>query len=882
MATPRELAKRIAGLLRGRRADDELRDELRFHTDMLEDDLRRRGVEPLEARRLARAQLGGVAQVSEAYGDQRTLPWIEALGQDLRYGVRMLARTPSLTFAAVLTLALGIGATTAIFSVVHAVLLRPLPYVQPDRLVTFGDAQSDGQPSNIGFATWQDYRDRTRAFESTALIRSWLPTLSLEGEAERIPAVRVSWNFFDMLGARPALGRSFRADEDAPDRSGVVIISDGLWRRRFGADPNAVGRTVRMNDRDYQVVGVMPPGFEPLISQHFYTRAEMWGVLGYDTTLPYACRGCQHLRAVGRLRAGVTVPAAKADLDAIRTQLAEQYPDEYPRGGLSAVRLQDKLAGPVRGTLITLLVAVGLVLLIACANVANLLLARATERSREMAVRAALGAGRGRLLRQLITESLVLAAVGGALGVATAALGVSSLAELAPVSIPRLDQAGIDTPVLLFAAFVSIATGVLFGTAPARRGAGVDLQSTLSARSRTSVAGGDRGRRLLIVADLALALVLLSGAGLMLKSVSRLWGVDPGFDPHGVLTLQYSLVGAAYREDPAVLAFTERVVERVDALPGAEAVAAAGQIPMGGNGDTWGFHIQGRVPANTSESPSVERYSVTPDYFRVMRIPIKRGRGFSPSDRPDSQPVIVVSESTARALWPGGDPIGHRVRTGDPERGPWRTVIGIAGDVRHTGLDTPATMQMYLPQSQVTDSYVVLVVRTDAAPEGLASAARAIIREIDPAVPVYDVAVLQDLVARSVAPRQFVSRLLGGFAGLAVLLAAVGLYGVVSYTVAQRRRELALRVALGADRAEILRLIAGVGVRTVAAGVAVGLVGSILLVRLMGTLLFEVEAGDPQTLMAATAVLVAVASAAHWVPARRALQVDPAVALRQD
>ena len=808
--------------------------------------------------------------------------WLDALAQDLRFGARMLRRSPGFTAAALLTLALGIGLNTAVFSVVHAVLLRPLPFADPDRLVMFGDRDAAGAASNIGFSTWKDYRDRARTFEQMALVRSWTPTLAEGGQAERVPAMRVSWNYFDMLGVRPALGRGFRPEDDTVERWRVVLISDGLWRRRFRADPGVVGRSVRMNDRDYQIIGVLPAGYEPLVSQQLYQRAEMWAALGYDTTLNYACRSCQHLRAMGRLRPGVAVEQAARELDTIRADLEREYPSQYSRGAIQVTRFADQFAGPVRGILFTLLGAVAFVLLIACANVANLLLARGLKRNREMVLRTALGAGWARLLRQAITESLLLSVLGGWLGLLVAALALDVLSGFAPASMVRFDQVALNGSVLLFAIAASLATGLIAGMAPAIRAAASSGVQALAIDSRTAAGGHDRARRALVVADLALAFVLLAGATLMVKSVVRLIGVDPGFDPRGVLSLQYSLVGSAYAEDPAVLRFTEQLVSRAASLPGVEAAAAAGQIPMGGNGDTWGFHIEGRIPANPSENPSVERYSVTPDYFRVMRVPLEAGRLFTAADRADSIPVIVLGHTTARSLFPNEDPIGHRVRIGDPNSGPWRTIVGIAGDVRHSGLAAPPTMQMYLPQAQVTDSFAVLVVRSARAPEGLTSAVRAIVRELDPAVPLYEVASLDDLVRRTTAQHRFVLDLLGVFAALAVLLSAIGLYGVVAFTVSQRTREVGVRMALGARPADVLRLIVGGGAPAVVAGLAAGFAGALVLSRFLESQLFEVSARDPAALLVSAAILASVAAAAHWFPARRAMQVDPATALRHD
>jgi putative ABC transport system permease protein len=884
----REMLARFAGFIarhgRGRDRENALQDELRFHLDMMAEQLERGGLAPDEARREARMRLGGVTQVREAYAEQRTLPVLESLIQDARYGIRMLLRAPGFTLAALLTLGLGVGANTAIFSIVNAVLLRPLPYADPDRLVVLGDLEPDGQPSNIGFATFRDYQDRNQTLESIAVIRSWVPTLVAGGEAERLPAMRVSWNFFSMLGVRPQLGRDFQPSEDRPDRRRVVMLSDGLWRRRFGADRSIVGRTIRMNDVAFEVVGVMPPGLEPLISARFYTPAQIWAPVGYDVSEPSACRSCQHLKAIGRIREGVSLAQAIADLNGIRSQLRSQHAAEYSQGEMTVVPLARVIAGAVRTPLLVLLGAVGFVMLIACANVANLLLSRALNRFREIAVRAALGAGRGRLMRQLLTESLILALAGGVLGLTIASVSIRSVATIAPVSIPRLEHVAIDGWVLLFAFSASIVTGLGFGLVPALRGSSLRLRESLASDARTSTgAGSTRARQLLVVADLGLALVLLAGAGLMLRSVRGLMFADAGFNADGVLSAQFSLVGEAYREDPAVFAFQNRVLEKVKALPGVEAAALTGQIPMGNNYDTWGFHIEGLTRANPSEDPDVQRYSVSPDYFRTMGVPLRRGRLLTDSDVTNGLPVMVVSEAAAK-LWQGADPIGRRVRV-PGSSSPWRTVVGIVGDARHASLDEDERRSagFYLPQAQVTDSFLVLVVKAATVdPAQLTHAIRVILKELDPAVPVYDVARLDDLVAKSYADRRFVMQLLGAFSLLALLLAAVGLYGVVSYSVAQRTREVGLRVALGAQPADVLRLVLGTGLSTVAVGIGVGLCAAFALTRLLRSLLYGVQATDPTSIFAAATALAIVAVVAHWLPARRALRVDPAIALRQE
>ena len=876
----RESIARLAGLLLRRRPAADFDDEMRFHLQMAEDEFRRRGMSGDAAHRAAMSQFGGVSRTVEAYGDQQSIPHVERLLQDTRYGLRSLFRTPGFTIAALLTLALGIGANVAIFSVVHAVLLRPLPYPSPDRLVALGDKAPDGAPSNEGFATVQDLRDRNRTFEAIVPIRSWAVTLVSPGGAELVPGLRVGWNFFEMLGASPALGRNFRPADDTQAGRRVVLLSDRLWRTRFGGDPGVVGRRIRLDELEFEIVGVMAPGFEPLISARYYQPADIWAPLGYDTSLRHACRSCRHLKAIGRIKPGVSFDQAEADLNAIRQQLVAEHPSDYPKGEMGIAALSDVLAGPVRPALVILLGAVAFVLLIACANVANLLLARAMNRSREMAVRAALGASRGRLIRQLLTESTLLALLGGALGTACAAALLQGLAQIAPVALPRAGSVAIDPPVLAFALVLSVATGIIFGLIPALRVSSQRPQGTLVRDHRTASASLGT-RHVLVVADVALALVLLTGAGLMLRTIGHLMHTSPGFDARNVLTFQFSPGGPAYGEPAAIVALQDRLLERLRALPGVESAAIAGQIPMGGNGDSWGFHIEGREPLNPADSPSVERYSVTPDYFAVMRIPLRRGRRITGEDTRRSMPVIVISEATA-ALWGGEDPIGRRVRIGGDDA-PWKTVVGIVGDVRHAELTERPRAQMYLPQQQVTDAFLVATLRTRGErPEVLALSVRNVVKELDPSVPVFAVATLEDLVARSFDDRRFVMRVLASFAGIALLLAGIGLYGVIAFVVSARTREVGLRVALGAKPRDILRLVLGTGLRSVTIGLLVGLSGAVLVTSALESLLVGVPRTDPLSFGASVAVLAIVAVLAHLVPALRALRVDPAIALRAD
>jgi putative ABC transport system permease protein len=877
----REWAARLGALLtrRERDGEDALRAELEFHRDQLEADLVRSGLEPGVARREAARRLGGMTQVAEAWADQRSWGPGEALVQDVRYALRGFRRTPGFTTAAVATLALGIGATTAVLTVAHALLIRPLPYAAPDRLTVVSEGP-EGTMANIGFGTFTELRDRAQTLQGIAAIRSWQATL-VTSEAERLQGMRVSWNYFELLGVDPALGRRFTNADDHPDRWRVVLLSDGLWRRRFGADPRVIGQTIRMNDLTFEIIGVMPAGFDDLLSDRFYRAAEIWAPLGYAASVPSACRSCRHLKAVAGLAPGRGPADASAELDAIRTSLAAQFPADYGDGSMAVRPLAQVIAGDVRTPLVVLLGAATFVLLIACANVASLLLARGSARSRELAVRSALGAGRGRILRQLVTESLLLWSLGGIAGAALAALAVRTLVAASPVDLPRAATIVADGPVLLSAIAVAVVTGLLFGVIPAlvsSRGLGVTLSST---RSVTS--GSTRLRQALIAVDLAVAIVLLVGAGLMTRSVARLLDVDPGFNPDGVLTAQFSLVGTAYREDAPVRTFIDQLVARAAVLPGVSAAAAAGQVPMGGNRDQFGIYVEGLEPARGGDAPSAERYSVTPDYFRVMEIPLVRGRLFAAWDRSTSDPVVVLSETAARTLFTGLDPIGRRLRVGSSPGTPWRTVVGIVGDVRHTELSETAWPQLYLPQSQFTDSFLVLTLRTATEdPAELAPAVRRILKEMDPAVPMYDVARLDALVAATSKRKTFVAGLLGTFSVVSLMLAAVGLYGVVSYAVAGRTREVGLRMALGAGPGRILRMVFGTAAVPFAAGLTGGLLLSLPLGFWLRSELYEVEPIDPVTLAVAMSTILLVAGIAHLVPIRRALRIDPTVALRDE
>ena len=821
----------------------------------------------------------------EQWREQRGLPLLDALRQDVSYGLRMLRRAPGFTAAVLLTLAIGIGANSAMFTVVNAVLLRPLPYADPGRLVTAGDRRADGLSSTVGYETVMDWRARSRSFEDLALMRFWQPTLVIDSAAERLPAVRVTWNYFRMMGIHPQLGRDFTPDDDRPAGRFVALLSDTLWRRRFNADPGVIGRAITLSDTTFRIVGVMPPSFEPLDAERYFSSsAEIWAPVGYAAVGDAnACRSCQHLRAFGRLKPGVSIAQATGEMNAIRAGMRLEHPSDYKDGSIAIVPLRDAVTGGVGPALYVLLGAVAFVLLIACANVANLLLTRSIARQRELTLRTVLGAGRRRIVRQLLTESVMLSLAGGAAGIALAFLAVRAIGLFAPPSLPRLNDISIDQRVLAVTAFMSVVTGLLFGLGPALSGAGA-MQARLAVDSRTSAGGRSRLRATLVIADLALALVLLAGAGLMLRTVGALARTTPGFDAAPLLSMQFALIGKAYADgDAPTVAFQQRLIERLRAIPGVESATIAGQIPFGGNADCRGFHVQGRMKPNTVDDPCIERYGVTPEYLRTFNVRVLAGRGLEATDTATAAPVLLVSQATARAVWGSDDPIGSRVRFGNATRGPWYSVVGVVSDVHHDDLAEPAAPAFYNAQTQFTDSYLTVVLKASSGdPAPLAAPARAVIHELDPAIAVYQVAPVASLIEDSTAQRLFVLRLLGLFAGIAVLLAAIGLYGVVSYGVAQRGREVGLRMALGAQRADVIRMVLSGGLVLIAAGLVCGVAAAAFATRALASLTFGVSPVDPMTFAGAAGILAAVALFAHWVPLRRALATDPAAALRSE
>jgi putative ABC transport system permease protein len=806
---------------------------------------------------------------------------MKTLLSDVRHALRVLSKSPGVAAVAVVSLALGIGANTAIFSVVHGMILKPLPFPHPEAIVSLEEKNRDGSPSGqTGWATYADWRARSRSLSEVAVASYWDPKLSSVGTpAEKLEGLRVSDGFFRVLGIRPALGRDFLPAEDRQGAPRVAILSHGLWTRRFGADPSLVGRTVSISDTPFTVVGVLPASFESIFSPLNYAPAEIWSPLRYDASSKSACRTCRHLRAFARVRDGVPIEKARAELDGISTTLWKEYPADYGAPGIVMTPLAKHVTGTLRPVLWALLGAVAFVLLIACANVASLLLSQAASRRREIAIRTALGAGRGRIVQMFLTEALLLAVIGGALGVAVSAWSLDALVGLAPGHLPRLSAIRLEPAVLLFSLAISVATGALFGLAPALAMAGKDPQAALRDGGGSGRQRSLRSTGLLVSFDTALAFLLLFGAGLLVRSTARLLNVDPGFAAQRVLKLEVDLSGKRYQEDAPVVAYFDRVLERTRAIPGVLAAGVVSELPLGGNWDGFGIRVEGHEPANPTEKPDALRYGATPGYLDAMGIPVRRGRGFTDADREGALRVALVNEAMARALWPGKDPIGRRVGLGDH---PWATIVGIVGDVRHRGLDEEPGNQVYVPLAQWADSSGILVVRSAGDPGPLASAVVSAVRGIDPEQPVSHVATLASVVADSAGTRRFAMDLLAGFGVLATLLAAVGIYGVVSGYVARRKREIGVRMALGADRFSILRLIGGKALRLTAIGLVAGSLGAWALGRVLRTLLFEVGPTDALALATGAVVVLAVSFGASLLPTRRATRIDPLVCLRSE
>jgi putative ABC transport system permease protein len=805
------------------------------------------------------------------------------LWQDLRYATRTLLKKPGFALVVILTLALGIGVNTAIFSIVNAVLLRPLPYEDADRLTLFRATEADREGSYFSYPDIKDLHERQQSFAQLAAIRSGGWTLTGAGDAERLPGARVSAEFFSMLGVKPVVGRVFSPEEDRPGAERVVMLHYNLWQRRFSGDPNIVGRRLTLNGYPHTVIGVLPPEF------HFFpveiTIAEIYGTLAFEGERLNQ-RESRFLSIIGKLKPDITLTAAQADVSAVAGRLAEQFPNTNAKRGVKLINLHDRVTGNVRLALWVLLGAVLFVLLIACANAANLLLAQAATRWKEVAVRAALGASRLRVLRQLLTESLLLAISGGAFGILLAHWTIKAVAALNPKGLPRLTEINLDGRALLFTGVVVLLTSVAFGFAPAWQTTKLDLSQTLKEGGRTGGGtGGLRLRRGLVVAEIALAFVLLVGAGLLIHSFTRLLQVDLGFNPQNVLKLSVAFPPTQYKDEGQRTAFMERALERIKALPGVEAAAAANVTPLTGYAANLPFDIENRPPALPGEQPNAEYRSVSADYFRALGIRLVRGRRFTEHDVKQSSSVII-NEALAERYWPGEDPLGRRILIAksniDQNGGQWREIIGIASNVRHTGVEAAPSPEMYEPTLRNTAGFYDIVIRSSTSPESLTRSVRAEFRELDRDLPLFTIRTLAETVQINLARQRFALQLLGAFAGLALALAAIGIYGVLSYTVAQRTREIGLRMAVGAQSGDVLKLILREAMRWVLLGGLCGLAIALALSRVLTNLLYGVTTTDPLTFISMAALLALVALVACYLPARRAAKVDPMIALRTD
>jgi predicted permease len=814
---------------------------------------------------------------------------MDRLIQDLRYAIRTLAKSPGFTVVAVVTLALGIGANSAIFSVINAVLLQPLPYRQPDRLVEVNHfyPSLNNLYASVSVPGFRDYSARTDLFEKSAVERRGAMNITGAGEPERVNVTRVSGKFFPTFGVTAALGRVLRPDEARAGHDHEVVLTYGFWKRKFGGDPAAVGQTIRLDDEDYTVVGVMPRRFRDFFS----ARTDLWmPVVFTPDQFADSRRTNEFLAFTGRLAPGVSVEKAQAEMHTMARQLRRSYPNSYASDWDLLVRPLTQLAtGEIRPALLLLLGAVGFVLLIACANVASLQLARSAARAREIAVRVALGASPRRLMRQLMTESVLLAFAGGLVGLLLAWWGLPALLALNPNSLPRGATVHLDLRVLGFTLLVSIAAGLLFGLIPALQLRRSDVHESLKEGGRGAV--GERHslawRRGLVVATMAVALTLLAGAGLLIRSFSRLVAVDPGFRPDHLLTFAVSLPTAKYPNDTVRSAVLQRLADAVAAAPGVVAAGGTSVLPFGGNWSTASFSVEGYQPPPNAPGPWGDMRVVTPGFLTTLGATLRRGRQFTSADRGGAPRVVIVDDEMVHRYWPNEDPIGKRVTFNNLTDSSitWITVVGVVSHTLHTGYDDQRRVQLYFPVAQVGLPFMVYAARTRGDPLASLGAVRAAVASVDDGLPLAAVNTMDELMGQSTGPRRFAMLLLAGFAGLAMLLASVGLYGVMSYIVTQRSRELGVRVALGASAEDVLRLVLDQGLRLALAGVGIGLVAAFLLTRVanvMRKLLFDVKAYDPVTFVVVPLLLIAVALLASWLPARRATRVDPIEALRTE
>jgi len=875
MDTLRQALNRLRALFFRRPLDEELDAEMASHLDLAIEENRRRGLSPEEARRQALIRFGGVEQAKERHRDARGIPALEILLQDLRYAIRQLRKNPGFACTAILTLALGIGANTAIFTVINAVMLRPLPYANPQELVTWR-----GNESQLDV---DDIRAQSGSFFSAGgAVNPEVMDYTGGTEPIGVHAGYVDAGLFEVLGVPAMLGRTLLPQEDVKGGPRVVVLGYPFWREYLSGDRNIVGKTIPLSGNSYTVIGVMPERFAvPEYSVDLFVSLRMV----YPEAAAY--RGVHFMRSYWRLKPGITIARAATGMAAIDARLAASYPSEEKGRHTALVPLQEWVTGEVSSALWVLFGAVCVVLLIACANFAGLLMARTVSRRREMVIRAALGGGRGRLVRQALTECTLLAMLGGAAGLVLAKFGTDLLVAAKPAALAHLNSIAMDISVLISGLAVSILTGLLFGLAPAWSSTRADVAGAMKEEGRTVTSGpaGHAFRRTLVIAELALAMVLLVGAGLLIHSFARLRSVDPGFNPSNVISFFIQLPAARYSEIPKQTSFRRELLARLNSLPGVDA-AMVGDPPLNGSEVTHSLAFDGRPPVAEGDQPEVDTFCVMGDYFRVMQIPLHAGRALADADREDQPLVAVINEVMARKYYAGENPIGQRIRWGH-EAGPprWMTIVGVVGDVKQYSLAQPAEPAVFTPFAQSNESWrrwMGVVVRTPGASAGLIPALKAQVWSLDNQIPLNRIQSMDELLQLSLAERRFNMLLLGLFAGLALTLAVVGIYGVMSYSVSERTHEIGIRMAVGAGRSDVLKMVMGQGARLAGLGVAIGILGAIALTRLMTSLLFGITPTDPATFIAVAVLMVAVVLLACFVPARRATKVDPTVALRYE
>ncbi|MCI0417252.1 ABC transporter permease [bacterium] len=878
MSLSRQLARGFRRIINRTVVEQEISDEVKHYLDEATAAQIARGLLPEEAARKVRLEVGSHTNVRERVYDYGWENAIETLVADLGYACRQLRALPVFTAVSVLTIAIGVGATTAIFGAVNPILFEPLPYPDANRIATISEINSDGSRNEGTFGMYRGLLDRNRSFESIAVYKPWQPTMTGYGQPERFNGQRISASYFDVLGIAPTAGRKFHAEEDRLRGPNVIILSSTLWLRSFGGDRTIIGREIILDDESYVVIGVMPNEFENVLSP----SAEVWAPLQYDMSQGRAWG--HHLRTVGRLRPGVTMDQATQEIDQIgRAVLTEQRPATYGQNvKLVVSSLQKDITHEARPALLAILEAALLVLLIACVNVTNLLLARSEQRRGEFAMRAALGAGRGRLIRQLFTESLLLALLGGIVGIAVAILTTRALIALSPADLPRVGAIGVNGTVFLFALCITTLNGVAFGLIPARNASQNDFHADLQQNSRRAAGQHAHARNALVVGEVALTLVLLVCSGLLWRSLERLFAVDIGFDPSRVLTMQVQTSGLRFESDAETDQFFAQTLDSVKRVPGVTSAALTSQLPLSGDLDEYGVHFEA-TPSQQAQTYSAFRYAVSPGYIETMRIPIRRGRSFAENDRTEAPFVALISESLAKLRFPRVNPIGQRLRIG-PMDGPPYTIIGVAADVKQMSLAVSQLTAVYIPATQwpFADNAMSLVISSADVSSSQISAFRQAIWSVDKDQPITRVATMDDLLAESVAERRFALILFQAFALAALILAAAGIYGVLAGSVAERTREIGVRSALGASRREIIAMIVRQGITLTGFGVAIGLLGAAVVTQAIVAMLFEISPLDPLTYLSVIALLGCIATIASGIPAWRASRIDPATTLRTE